>query len=150
MKKQQDNVEFAVFGDAVPAAGTARRKSAPTHMNAETRMAFYLAAAGLIEGGFSAEDAGKLIANEYQADGRRMESHSAQTFFEGLATSKSTAEMGEVAVRAFGRNFVGPEEMILLRALPSATSLAPVLRAAASLVALRFRVTDERPAAARG
>jgi len=158
MKKKTDNVEFAVFGEAVPAKETPQRRFLLTHMTAEQRVSFYLTVAGLLEGGLSVRDAGHLVVNEYNAASRRHEAAAASVFFDGLQSTedmdwtKATATMGEVANKAFGPKFTGTEEMILLRSLPMAKSQGAVLRAAANIVSLRFGVTDERisAAAARG
>lgn len=145
MKKAGDNVDFTVFGSDAGAekSGMARRKGAPSHMKAESRIALYLTMAGLLEGGFSIKEAAGLVANEYQAAEMRMEAFCARTFFEGVevaaACPNPSAEMGILATRAFGRNFVGPEEMALLRALPIAREPSAVLRGAAAVVGLEYR-----------
>lgn len=148
MKKPEDNVEFAVFGDAQERVGTSRKKNPPSYMRAEGRMALYLTVAGLVEGGFKLADAGALVANEYKASGLRMEASSVTAFFAGMEEGASGAEMGEIATKAFGTNFCGAEEMALLRALPAAQNPAAVLRMAATLVAIQFRIGDDRVAQA--
>lgn len=140
MKKRQDNVEFAVFGETSPDKAEVRavREHSPVHMPAEARLAFYVTLAGLLDGGLSLEEAGGLVVNEYKASANPAVRQSAAAFFEGLSKARTSADMGEVARKAFGRNFVGAEEMVLLRALPSATDKAAVFRAAASIVSLRY------------
>lgn len=144
MKKKQDNVEFAVFGEASSEVeGGSVRDHSPTHMAAGARLAFYLTVAGLLEAGISLEEAGDLVVNEYNASGQPTARKAAATFFEGLGKARSSADVSEVARRAFGRNFVGTEEMILLRSLPRAPNKAPVFRAAAAIVSLRYGATAE-------
>jgi len=156
MKKAADNVDFTVFGSdtGTEKSGMARRKGAPSHMKAESRMALYLTMAGLLEGGFGLNEAAGLVANEYQAAEMRMHAYSAQTFFGGVETAAAcpnpAAEIGILATRAFGRNFVGPEEMALLRALPVAKVPAAVLRSAAAVIGLEYRSADlQSPMAVR-
>lgn len=117
-------------------------------------MALYATVAGLLEGGFAIADAAGLVANEYAAAGMRMEATSVNVFFGGIvdaaAAENPSAEMGTLATKAFGRYFVGPEEMVLLRALPLAKHPAAVLRAAAGIIGMEYRsAAFEAPRAAR-
>lgn len=143
MTRTKSNVEFAVFGDTAERSGPARRKSAAPHMRAEARMALYLTIAGLIEGGYAPSAAAELVANEYQASGKRMEAVCVSTFFADIE-KRTSADMGEIVSNAFGKNFVSVEEMALLRSLPQARDMAPILRMAASIVGLQYHVGEDR------
>lgn len=137
----KDNV-IAAFGDASDDAdrATSRNERAMSNlfMYDHTRAVIYVTIATLVEAGATLGEAASELSSEFERNDNHIHAEIIRLFFGAVASgSAEEIDVRKLADRAFGKNFVSPEEVALLRRLLNTDKAEKVLRGAAQVAAMK-------------
>lgn len=113
------------------------------------RMTLYATMAGLVDAGLSFEQASEIVAAEFESVDDVKSAQSVRLFFGAVDGARKAGEgsLRAAATKAFGVNFICPEEMALLMSLVSSPRPECVLETASRLLEIQART---RAASATG